>query len=158
MAVGNYCRRDVQTVSPRETLRAAARCMQDKGVGCLVVTHEGRPQGVITDRDLALRVLRERLDPDSVPVRDIIGRDPAVIHENMPLGVVSKMMRRLCVRRLPVVDDGERIVGVITADDLLRLLSREVSMLGEAVAAQARIGDLRDLETGADETASDPAR
>lgn len=157
MPVANYCRRDVQTVSPRETLRDAARRMHEQGVGCLVVTHEGRAQGVITDRDLALQTLRDGLDPDRVVVRELIGRDPAVIHGNMPLGVVSKMMRRLCVRRLPVVDDDERVVGVITADDLLRLLSREVSMLGEAVAAQARTEDVREL-AAATETTPDAAR
>lgn len=145
MPVGDYSRSDVRVVEANETLRVAARRMRDEGVGCLVVMRNERVDGVVTDRDIALRVLKDGLDPDTVVVRDILERAPAVVHANMPLGVVPKMMRRLAIRRLPVVDDQERLTGVVTADDMLRLLAREVTMVGEALAAQAAAEDLRSV-------------
>ncbi len=138
MPVGDYCRQPVQTVHPDEPLRAAARRMRDEGVGALVVVHEDRRvAGVLTDRDLALQVLREGRDPDATPVRALVAREPVVVHADAPLALVAGMMRRRGVRRLPVVDRSERLVGVIAADDVLRLLARELGGLAEAVAAQA---------------------
>ena len=146
-----HYRKEVIRASADEPVSEVAELMQRKSVGCVVVmTEDDRPLGVVTDRDIALRVLRDELDPDAVPVWDIIGRNPVVVHANMPLGVVPKMMRRLSIRRIPVVDDHECLVGVITADDVLRLLAREVTMVGEALASQAAAEDLRGLqESGA---------
>jgi CBS domain-containing protein len=137
MPIGDYCERDVRTIDGREPLRAAAVRMADEGVGSLVVLRGAQVRGILTDRDVALRVLREGLDPDTTPVLDAIGGDPVVMHETSPLRAAAALMRRVAVRRIPVVDEREQLVGVISSDDVLRLAARELSGLADAVAAQA---------------------
>jgi CBS domain-containing protein len=150
MPVGDYCRRPAQTAAPSETLRAAARRMQAEGVGTLVVVEEGRVRGIVTDRDLALRCLGEGLDPDTTTVEALLDRDPVKVHADAPLPIASGILRRRAVRRLPVVDGSERLVGVISSDDLLRLVARELSGLAGAVAAQApAAGGLTEWESEA---------
>lgn len=142
MPVGDYCQHDVRWVPPDTPLREAARKMRDAGVGCLVVVDSGRVQGVVTDRDVALAVLGEGRDPEVDRVGALVAEQvPLAVHANMPFGVVTKMLRKRAVRRLPVLDRNERLVGVITADDVLRLVCRELAMLGEAVAAQGVAAD-----------------
>jgi CBS domain-containing protein len=140
MPVGDYCQRDVRTIDARETLRAAALRMAEEGVGSLVVLQGRQPRGILTDRDVALRVLRDGLDADAVSVLEAVGRDPIVMHETSPLRAAAALMRRCAVRRIPIVDAQEQLVGVIAFDDVLRLLARELSGLAEAVASQAPSG------------------
>jgi len=140
MPVGDYCQRDVRTIDATDTLRSAAKRMAEEGVGSLVVLQGRQPRGILTDRDVALRVLREGLDPDATPVLDAIGGDPIVIHETTPLRAAAALMRRCAIRRVPVVDARESLVGVITSDDLLRLIAAELSGIAGAVAAQAPAG------------------
>jgi CBS domain-containing protein len=140
MPIGDYCQRDVRTIDAREMLRAAAVRMAEEGVGSLVVLQGRQPRGILTDRDVSLRVLRDGLDPDATTVLDAIGRDPVVMHETSPLRAAAALMRRAAVRRIPVVNAREELVGVIAADDILRLVASELSVLAEAVAAQAPPG------------------
>jgi CBS domain-containing protein len=137
MSIGEYCQRDVRTIDVGASLREAARRMADEGVGCLVAVQGTAPRGVLTDRDLAMRVLREGIDPDQGRVADVLAEDPLVVHAASPLRAASALMRRRAVRRLPVLDEQERLVGVIALDDLLGLLARELAGLADAVAAQA---------------------
>lgn len=140
MSVGDYCQRDVRTIAARETLRTAAVRMAEEGVGSLVVLQGRQPRGILTDRDVALRALRDGVDPDATSVLDAIGRDPIVMHETSPLRAAAALMRRCSVRRIPVIDAHEELVGVIASDDVLRLLASELAGLAEAVAAQAPAG------------------
>ena len=72
-----------------------------------------------------------------------------VVHEDSPLGVAAGMMRRHAIRRLPVLDAEERLVGVIASDDLLRIVSQEIAGLARAVEAQTPDAT-RDLPVGND--------
>ncbi len=151
MAIGDYCRRDVHTVDVRETLREAARKLADASVGSLVVTSGDAVAGMLTDRDVALETLARGRDPDETRVADLLGdREAVVVHEGSQLGVAAGMMRRHALRRLPVLDEDERLVGVIAADDLLRIVSRELAGLVRAVEAQS---PGRSAEAPAGETA-----
>lgn len=140
MPVGDYCQRDVRTIDARETLRAAAVRLAEEGVGSLVVLQGRQPRGILTDRDVALRVLRDGLDADAVSVLEAVGRDPIVMHESSPLRAAAALMRRCAVRRIPVLDAKEELVGVIAYDDVLRLLARELAGIADAVASQAPAG------------------
>ncbi len=140
MPIGDYCQRDVRTIDAGETLRAAARRMAEESVGSLVVLQGRHPRGVLTDRDIALRVLRAGTDPDATTTLDAVSGDPVVIHETSPLRAASAVMRRTALRRLPVVDAQGELVGVIAFDDLLRLVARELSGVAEVVASQAPAG------------------
>jgi CBS domain-containing protein len=140
MPVGDYCQRDVRTIDARETLRTAAVRMAEEGVGSLVVLQGRQPRGILTDRDVALRVLHEDLDADATRVLEAIGGDAIVIHATSPLRAAAALMRRCAIRRVAVVDAREELVGVLASDDLLRIVAAELSGIADAVASQAPAG------------------
>ncbi len=140
MPIGDYCQRDVRTIDSGEMLREAARRMADEGVGALVVLQGRHPRGILTDRDIAMRVLRAGADPDATTALDAVGGDPVVMHDTSPLRAASAVMRRCALRRLPVVDAAGELVGVIASDDLLRLVAQELSGVAEVVASQSPAG------------------
>lgn len=139
MPIGDYCQRDVRTIAAGESLRTAAARMAEEGVGSLVVLQGRQPRGILTDRDIALRVLRDGADPETSAL-EALGRDPILMHETSPLRAAAALMRRCSVRRIPVVDANEELVGMIAFDDVLRLLAAELSGLADAVASQAPPG------------------
>lgn len=140
MPIGDYCQRDVRTIDAGESLRDAARRMAEEGVGALVVLQGSHPRGILTDREIALRVLRGGGDPDSTTALEAVGGDPVVLHDTSPLRAASAVMRRSALRRLPVVDAAGELVGIIASDDLLRLVAKELSGVAEVVASQAPPG------------------
>jgi CBS domain-containing protein len=140
MPIGDYCQRDVRTVDGSETLREAAKKMAEEGVGSLVVLQGRHPRGLLTDRDLALRVLRNGADADVMTALEAVSGDLVVVHETSPLRAATAVMRRSARRRLPVVDAQGELVGVIAFDDVLRLVARELMDVSEVVASQAPSG------------------
>jgi CBS domain-containing protein len=153
MPIGDYCRRDPETAGPDETLRGAAQRMDASSVGSLVVLGEGRrPLGVVTDRDVALAVLRKGLDPETTPVSALIGGDVASVTERASVTVVIRIMRKHGLRRLPVVDvESGELRGIVALDDLLQLLASELSATAEAVRKQfpADLSGAHGLSSGA---------
>lgn len=138
MPIGDYCQRDVRTIGAHETVRSAAARMAEEGVGSLVVLLGRQPRGILTDRDIALRVLRDGLDADATQVLDAGLPDPVMMHETSGLRAAAALMRRCAVRRVPVVNDKEELVGMIAYDDVLRVLAGELSAMADVVAAQTR--------------------
>jgi CBS domain-containing protein len=137
MAIFDYCRRKPQTATPEESVRVATRRMDSQGVGCLVVVDAGgRPIGMLTDRDVVMRVLRRRRDPDTTTVGEVMHGDLSAVSSSAPVERAVRRMHVDGVRRIPVVDADGRLVGLFTADDALQLLSSELAGLAEAVRSQ----------------------
>lgn len=135
MSIGDYCRGTPTVVRPEETLRTAARRMAEDGVGCLVVVDEARhPVGMVTDRDVVVQGLRRRLDLDTTPVSEIMARDVTTVPAFLEREVAIRRLRAEGVRRLPVVDETRRLVGVFAIDDALQAFAE----CAGAVAAVAR--------------------
>jgi CBS domain-containing protein len=136
MNVGSICRREVVTVTPQIDLVAAAQVMRERHVGFLVVvepepnTKYGRPIGVLTDRDIVVSIVARGADPKLLTVADLMKRYPAMVDEADPLDQALHTMRRMGVRRLPVVGSAGMLSGVIALDDMLAVLCGEG---GEAV-------------------------
>lgn len=148
MPIGDYCEKPAATVRGGETLRRAAERMRDEGLGSLVVVTDGRPAALVTDRDLGLEVLCNRLDPGAVTVDEIASRPLVRIEQDRSVREAVRMIRRHGIRRLPVVDDKGQLVGIVAADDLLSLAAAELNGLADAVRAQSP-GDVgrREIET-----------
>lgn len=136
MPIADYCRRDVATIDAGEKLLVAAQRMRDENVGCLVVTERGRVRAIVTDRDIALRVLREGLDPRTARVEDLVENGLVVLNANRPVRLALMLMRKYGVRRLPVLDDHAKLVGIVTWDDSVALLARELAAVAETIAGQ----------------------
>jgi CBS domain-containing protein len=137
MAIGSYCRRDLVTIDQNETIQSAAALMETRGVGCVLVTGGGRPWGLLTDRDLALRTIRGGLDPRTTYVSTLTERDLITIREDRPVRIATRLMERFGVRRLPVENRKHEIVGIVAWDDLLGLVTHELAEVATAAASQA---------------------
>jgi CBS domain-containing protein len=132
MSLERFTRKDVVTVGPDETVQAAAQAMRSRHVGAVVVVAEGRPVGIVTDRDLALRLVADG-HPATTPVRELMTEDPVTCHVEDTLDAAIAAIRRHGVRRLPILDDHQQLVGLVAIDDLLVLLNGEASAIVEAV-------------------------
>lgn len=120
--------------APTTSTRYAARMMHESHIGSLVVIDDKkRPVGLVTDRDLALYVLTSGLDPEAASVGDCMSAPAVTLDHSASLSEASSVMRRHGVRRLPIVDDDGKLVGIITGDDLVLLLGRELNELSCAV-------------------------
>lgn len=121
----------------------AARVMRDKGVGCLVVTRDDHPIGILTDRDLAIRIVAQGRDPAKTLVADIVTFDPIVLSTTDGIETAVQAMKKHGVRRLPIVDATGRLAGLVTADDLTMLLGRELAAIGSSIEGASDSGDRR---------------
>jgi len=138
MSVSRICLRDVDLVDADESVLEAARRMRARNVGTLVIVDQAqRPIGIVTDRDLVLRALAENRDPRTTPVGEVSSLDPHTIGEDAPIEAALERMRGGRFRRLPVVDRGGRIVGILSLDDVLELVATELTTIGRLVAREA---------------------
>ncbi|WP_026341939.1 CBS domain-containing protein [Actinomadura atramentaria] len=100
------------------TLYDAARVMRDEGIGDVLVTYAGRLCGMVTDRDIVIRAVAESRDSSVTPLGDVCTADLATITVEDDTGEALRLMRERAVRRLPVVDEAQRPVGIVTMGDL----------------------------------------
>ncbi|HET9473958.1 MAG TPA: CBS domain-containing protein [Steroidobacteraceae bacterium] len=132
MNVGEVCQRSVVTVRPLDELLSAARVMRNKHVGYLIAVEPGvkdgsfTPVGVLTDRDMVISVMAREADPRTLRVEDVMTRDLVVAREDDQLGAALAQMRRMGVRRLPVVGERGELVGILSLDDVIETLSGQL--------------------------------
>lgn len=131
MTIGRICQREVDTARAGEPIRTAAQRMDSRLVGTLVVVGgDGRPEGILTDRDVALRVVGQGRDPEATTVGDVMSPEVQTVFEEMPVEDALALMRSRAVRRLPVVTREGALIGVVSLDDILCLLAAELGELG----------------------------
>ncbi len=116
--------RAVLTVEPGDSLRDAAVWMMERGVGSAVVMAEGRPVGVLTDRD-ALRVIARGVDPGAATVGESVMRSLKPVSPGLELLDAARLMRDKGFRHLVVVDDDGELFGVFSMRDLVVGLLQE---------------------------------
>jgi CBS domain-containing protein len=138
MGLERLIRRPVHTLAPDATCKECAQVMRDLGVGCVVVAEGRRPVGLVTDRDLVVRVLAAGRDPAKVTLRDVMAGEPIFLGRERGLAQVIETMRDQSVRRLPVVDEQGCLEGILTLDDLLVLLADQLGSLAETVRKEIR--------------------
>jgi len=132
MSVGRICLRDVDLADAAECVLDAARRMRDRDVGTLVVLGEAeKPVGLLTDRDLTVRVLAAGRDAVTTRVADVMTPSPRTVSESTPIEAALGLMRSGSFRRLPVVDEAGKLVGILSLDDVLALLAEEFTLVGD---------------------------
>ncbi|MFC7018607.1 MULTISPECIES: CBS domain-containing protein [Haloarcula] len=135
MPIEDLARSDIVTADPETTVTDLAAAMAEENVGSVVITDDGTPVGIVTDRDLTVRVLGEALDPTEQTARDVMTDQLHMIAPNAGFYEAAKLMADQGVRRLPV-SDGDTLAGIITVDDIAELLADEQQHLGDIIRAQ----------------------
>ena len=119
MKISEVMTSDVETITPDQTAREAASFMLRAEAGSIPVCEGNRVIGMITDRDIAIRGVAEGRGPDTA-VRELMTDDIICAHEDEEVKDVALRMSREQVRRMPVVDADEKIVGIVSLGDLAR--------------------------------------
>jgi CBS domain-containing protein len=133
MRVGEFCSREVIIVDREETIVEAARLMREKHVGDVVVVEERAgerfPVGIMTDRDIVVQLVAAGIALDAVSIGDAMSFELVTAREEDGLLDTIRQMQSTGVRRLPVVDGRGALVGILSIDDLLELISEQLSGL-----------------------------
>jgi CBS domain-containing protein len=135
MSVGRICTRTVVTAEPGESLTEAARRMAEHDVGTLAVLgDDDRPLGIVTDRDIVVLCIARGDDPAKLRVRDVMSGPPLVVRDSTPIESALAQMAGVRVRRVLVLDPDDRLVGLLSLDDVLELLAEESVSIGKLLA------------------------
>lgn len=127
-------------LGPRDTLAKAAQVMQKEEVGCvLVVDAHRKALGILTDRDLVLRSVAVGRRPEEMKLEEAMSRDLVVARCSEPVLLVARRMADHQVRRLPVLDEKDQVVGLISVDDLLTIFITELSNVATAIVGTSRL-------------------
>jgi CBS domain-containing protein len=130
--------RNVETVSPAETLEQAAKKMRMHNVGILPVVDEHEIVGILTDRDIVLRAVSEGMRPHMTRVHDIMTKKIISCYEDQSITAVSWLMEKNFVHRLVVLDRQDKLVGLVSLSDIAAKLKNEAlsgHVLSKVVAA-----------------------
>ncbi len=142
MRVGDYCNREVVVIEEENSITEAARIMREHHVGDVVsIKHRyGKqfPTGILTDRDIALEIVAKGTDPESISVGDAMSFELVTVHVDDDLMHVIEVMRDKGIRRVPVVDSDDALVGIMTVDDIIDLLSEVFVDIVHLVDSQRR--------------------
>jgi CBS domain-containing protein len=136
MSLQTFCGKRLATISPERSIAEACWLMKEKNVGCLIAEHQGKLCGIITDRDIALKVTGEEKDPLTTMVQEIMTSDPVRISVDKDLPDLVSLMHSRHVRRVPIVDGAELTLGIVTLDDLIALFGYEMSEIGRAISEE----------------------
>jgi CBS domain-containing protein len=137
MSIEHLVSKPVSTLHPNASCAEAARRMRRQNIGSVVIEEDGVPIGIVTDRDLALRVVAEELQPGDVPVESVMSKFPAFLSPDRDLAEAVATMREMCVRRLPVVGVQGRVIGMLALDDVLIALADQMGQLRELLRAES---------------------
>ena len=107
-------------VTPETPISEAARLMKSDDVGSLPILEGERLTGIVTDRDIVLQAVAEEKDPRGMPVREVASRELVTIGPEEDLSEALKLMASHQVRRIPVVDEDSRLVGIVAQADIAR--------------------------------------
>jgi len=123
--------RDPVMVAPDAPCGQLSKLMRNRGIGSVVVVKDGFPVGVVTERDLVHRVLAEGRDPDKCDADQVCTKPVVAISIYADVDMAVDMMNEYGIRRLVVVDEKDRVVGILTTDDIarnLRSMSEELAV------------------------------
>ena len=140
MLLSEICTPDVVFCSADSTALAAARLMRERHVGDVVVVDEPNgdqtPIGVVTDRDIVVEVIAKEQNPAQVTVREIMRTPVVVAHATEDISVAVERMKTHGVRRIPIMGDSQRLVGILCLDDLLKQIAADAGTLVDIVSRE----------------------
>lgn len=137
MTVFDCCQKNVVSVTTDATVQFVAGLMKEKNIGCVVVTQKDRPIGIVTDRDLVLRGVPAGEDPDRVTIDTLMTREVVTIRGDKGIFEAIQLMKTAGVRRIPVVDIKGHLIALLTVDDIIRLIAREMADIARIIGKES---------------------
>lgn len=116
----------VEVVHPDDTVRSAAELMAREGIGALPVCDGDRLAGMVTDRDLVIRGIAAGVDVDRGLVREVMTEGIFFVFEDQSVREAAELMQEIQIRRLPVLNDKKRLVGIISIKDVARESQKDI--------------------------------
>ena len=142
LTAGDICKRQVTVAYKHTSLVAAAQLMREDHVGSLVVVDDEngsrQVRGLITDRDIVVAVVATGLDPEALRLDEIMSVGLVTALETDSLLDLSRAMREGGVRRVPVVGARDELMGLVTMDDVFKILAQEMNLLAGAFSTEIR--------------------
>lgn len=140
MIIGGICNRDVITVTKDASILEVVQEMRKHHVGDVIVTERdngaGKPLGIVTDRDIVIELLAEEVELGTVNVGDVMSMTLVTAPHNADLFETLRFMGIKGVRRIPVLDDDGGLYGVLSVDDIMTFLTKELSFIAEIATRQ----------------------
>lgn len=130
--VAQVMTRGVRTMSPSDSLMFAAKAMEDLDVGAIPVCEGDRVVGMVTDRDITIRGVAHGCPIDTTPLRDVMSSQVRCVYEDQSVDEVSRQMQDAQIRRLPVLDRRDQLVGILSLGDLAT--KADAGTAGEALS------------------------
>ncbi|MDH7593783.1 MAG: CBS domain-containing protein [Methanomicrobiales archaeon] len=137
MPLDDCCQKTVVTVAPDASVHDVIGLMEGKNVGCVVVTEGKKPVGIITDRDIVIRVVSKNGNTRAVKAKDAMTKNPFCLPGSTGVFDALKQMKGKRFRRIPVTDAKGNLSGIITIDDFTRLLVKELSFISSIIEEQS---------------------
>jgi CBS domain-containing protein len=142
MPIIDICNRNVITVEQDASVTEAAKLMRQHHVGDVVVVEKHKdkqiPIGIVTDRDVVVEVIAPEIAPNVITVGDIMVKTLAVIQEDAGMFDAIQLMTSKGVRRLPVVNKKNELVGIVTLDDLFVLVAKELGSFSRLLSREQK--------------------
>ncbi len=139
MLAKDVMKTEVVTVSPSAPITEAALSMREEDIGALVVVDdEGRPQGIITDRDIVVSVVANSKNPLEILVEEVMTKKLIVVQEDASIFEILKILAKNNIRRVPVMRRG-KLVGIVSVDDLIVIITTELSNLALALSGTSKV-------------------
>jgi CBS domain-containing protein len=142
MSVRRICSYNVATIGRDRDIIEAAVKMREEHVGDLIVVEQrgtrNVPVGIITDRDIVIGIVARRAKPEEITVGDAMTTKLLTVKQDNGIDFLLREMRRVGVRRAPVVDDGGELVGVVSIDDAIDHIAGQLDHIANAIRAEQR--------------------
>jgi CBS domain-containing protein len=127
MKVKDMMHKGAESVAPNAKLHVIAATMRDHDIGAIPVCEGGKTVGMVTDRDIAIRALANGKDVSKIEARDVMSRNVISCRDGDEAEDALRMMESKKIRRLPVVNDDGKLIGMVSLGDISHALSREVT-------------------------------
>ncbi|MGD8559601.1 MAG: CBS domain-containing protein [Gammaproteobacteria bacterium] len=142
MFIGEICNRDVIVAGKDASIAEIAQLMREHHVGSIVITEQQNdlhiPVGLVTDRDLVIELLSKGVDIKSVSAGDVMCQNLVTVRDSRHVYDTLKLMRGKGIRRIPVVNDEDVLVGVVTVDDLLDVVISQLDDVVNIIAIEQK--------------------
>lgn len=134
--IRSIVREQTVNATPDASLAEVAQLMATENVGSVVIVDDEEPRGIVTDRDITVEVVANEQDATSMTADDVMSGDLVTVDADSGVFEVIRAMEEANVRRIPAVDSDGKLAGIVSFDDFVVLLGRELKLLGDVVEAE----------------------